>query len=221
MISTIIQKILHGYAVLEKVDSKFNGPLEIREDISGKRTLVAGGLAQSGKEVEKIWKEALNQILNTKYKIQNCLILGLGAGTAAQLVNQKFPLAKITGIEIDPEIIRLGKKYFNLEKTASLHIIVTDAIDWIINLDVTLHREFDLILIDIYKGSQFPKQAESLKFLEKLKQLSADNGIIIFNRLYYYEKDKKSTDIFGDILRRQFNAVKKSKIGWNKFFFVK
>lgn len=217
----IIQKILHGYTVLETVNSKINGPIEIREDIFGKRTMVAGGLAQSGKEVEKIWKIAFSDIEYQISDIRICLILGLGAGTVAKLLTQKYPSIKITSIEIDPGIIQLGFKYFNLKETASLHIIVTDAIDWINNLDVTLHREFDLILIDIYKGDLFPKEAESEKFLKTLKKILSPKGMVIINCLYYHVSDKQQANEFGKKLRAVFNQVEEKEINWNKFFFVR
>jgi len=35
---------------------------------------------------------------------------------AAKIISEKFPNAKITGIEIDPMMVEIGKKYFGLEK---------------------------------------------------------------------------------------------------------
>lgn len=219
----IIQKILHGYAVLETANSKINGQIEMREDILGRRTLVAGGLAQSGKEVKALWSKAMKQCNNrnngNNIAINNCLILGLGAGTVAKLLSQKYPGIKITGIEIDSEIIRLGKKYFGLDKVGNLEIQVADAISIMSNETMKQSNKYDLILVDLYLGNQYPLEAESLKFLKTLKNLSAKNGLIIFNRLYYYDKDKKETDEFRKTLKDIFNQVEEAMIFWNKFYF--
>lgn len=227
----IINKITQGYAVLEFAESKINGPIEIREDVFGKRTMVAGGLAQSGKEVERIWKIAFSDIGYQISDIRTCLVLGLGAGTVAKLLNQKYPKIKITGIEIDPEIIKMGNKYFNLSKIKNLEIKVTDAISEVNNITIKQYKNLDshdvrinnrdLILVDLYLGNQYPEQAEDQNFLKTLKKTLSPKGMVIINRLYYHISDKQQTNEFGKKLRTVFNQVQEKEINWNKFFFVR
>lgn len=139
-LNNILQKFLRGYAVLEEVGSAINGKIEVREDWFGRSDLVVGGISQSGETVEKIWSAGLGEIRNWELGISDCLILGLGAGSAAKLINKNWPRARITGIEIDPEMIRLGKKYFGLGEITNLSIIVGDAFSLITNYQLLITK---------------------------------------------------------------------------------
>lgn len=62
--------------------------------------------------------------------------------------------------------------------------------------------KFDLVIVDLYQGDNFPKKFETEKFLKSLSQ----NKLVIFNRLYYKEK-KKMAEEFGEKLRLVFANV--------------
>ncbi len=212
--STILQKFLKGYAVLEEVESPINGRIQVWEDWFGRKRLVVGGISQSGAPVEKIWREALRPISNFKFPISNCLILGLGAGSAVWVINQYFPEAKITGVEIDSEVIRLGRKFFGLDGISNLKVLEQDAISSINNQQLAINN-FDLILVDMFLGNQIPTAAEDESFLKNLKKSLNKNGVVIFNRLYYGNK-KEKTDKFIKILRNFFEKVEAKKFATNK-----
>lgn len=222
-IKKILQKFFRGYAVLGEAQSPINGKIQVREDLFGKRNLVVGGISQSGNMVEKIWREILKLITNHQSPITNCLILGLGAGTAAKLINKKWPEAKIIGIEIDPEIIRLGKKYFGLDEIENLKLKLDDAI-LIINHKQSLSLRdqssiinCDLILVDLYLGDQVPEGAETDEFLKNIRQCLKSSGLAIFNRLYF-GKHKEKTDKFGEKLKKIFTQIEAKNLSTNKLF---
>ena len=191
-LKVFLEKFFLGGLVLEKISSPLNGEISVREDLFGKRELMIGGVAQSGGLVEKLWQQFF-QVQSTNYKVQNCLILGLGGGTAAKLLSAKFPQAKITGIEIDPKVIELGKKYFGLGEIPNLKIMVGDAINLI---QSTEHRvqSFDLVIVDLYIGQDFPPGAQNEAFLGKVASLVNKGGRVIFNCLYYNRHHQKLAD---------------------------
>ncbi len=213
----ILQKFFRGYAVLEEVYSSINGKIQVLEDIFGKKRLVVGELTQSGEAVEKIWFKAIKQFSNLA--IKQCLILGLGAGSAAKLVSRFYPGAKIVGIEIDPEIIRLGEKYFGLTEISNLEIKISDATN-VIRDRQHVTRKFDMILVDLYLGEQVPASAETDKFLQAVKKILVPDGVAIFNRLYYSEKIEK-TNTFEKKLRKIFPKIEAKKIETNKLFLCR
>ena len=59
--------------------------------------------------------------------IKKILVLGLGAGSIVKVINKYFPKSKITAVEIDPMMVEIGKKHFDLEKARNLEIIIGDA----------------------------------------------------------------------------------------------
>jgi len=209
--------------VLEKVYSPISGEIEVIEEF-GKRRMEIGGLTQSGGIVEKIWKKALMKIRNSKFEIRNCLILGLGAGTAAKMVsNFKFPTSeiRIVGVEIDPEVIRLGKKYFGLGEIRNLKIVIKDAKEYLHRPFNRLTGElFDLILVDLYQGRKIPEDCQSEKFLGSLKRLKEPKGQVIFNRLYSWEERAK-TERFKEKCQQIFDEVRVKRVICNLMVFCR
>ena len=209
------------------------------------RRLVVGGLTQSGGIVKGMWERALREFKiqsfgnaqdeSSKFKVNNMLILGLGAGTAVEVINKKFPDAKIVGVEIDSTIIDVGKKYFQLSETKNLTVIIEDAIRYV---DTFSHpefisgsqkmlkrvqhdsREFDLILVDLYKGFLIEKEIINDTVLQNIASKLSKNGVVIFNVLAARNGDFEASDLL-DKLHRIFNDNFCKRIISNDFLFCK
>ena len=89
-------------------------------------------------------------------------MLGLGGGTIIKLLEKKYPQAKITTLEIDPTMIDIAQKHFDIKNSKNLKIIKADAFKW---LGEKTKQKYDLILVDIFKGNQLPKKISSHIFL--------------------------------------------------------
>lgn len=210
-----LKKLTTG-KVIFKATSPVNGRIQVLEDFYGRR-LVVGGLTQSGGQVGRIWKRAVSQILKSQFLAPRVLILGLGAGTLAELIFQKWPRAKITGIEIDPEIIKVGKKYFGLDKIFGLKTVIADAAEFV---PKKANKErWNLVFVDLYLADQVPFQCETVGFLKDLGEVLAPDGLVFFNRLYYKEH-KEKTEQFLDKLEEIFQTIRKKKTGGNLLIFA-
>lgn len=129
---------------IETVASKFNGQIKVTK-FRGQYSIWTSGFEQSGPiYVEKVWKKGLEKI---NFLPKNILILGLGCGTVVKLISQKWPRARISGVEIDPVMIKLGKKYFGLDNFSQLKIILGDAKKQKLS-------GYDLIICDAYLGAK-------------------------------------------------------------------
>jgi len=181
-----------GTRILEERKSKFNRSIKVVRSLGFGTYIQVNNLTQSGGVVEDIWKETLKNI--KKEKINNVLILGLGGGTIAKLIKKYWPESKITGIEIDPAMVELGTRYLGLGDSKT-KIVIQDAY----NFDSS---GFDLVVVDIYCGSEFPEKFEEEEFLKKLTK----NKLVIFNRLYFGEKRKEAVK-FGNKLEKIFKKV--------------
>ena len=178
-----------GTTVLEERESKYNGRLRVLRTLGMGTYIQAGGLTQSGGIVETIWKSTLKQI---KDNSENILILGLGGGTLAKLLRKKYPKAKITGVEIDPIMIELGKKYLDLDKY-DIDIKIIDAFDFL----KKNKQKYDLVIVDTYLGDKVVEIAGSDPAMAE---------ITIFNRLYFGDK-RPDTVRFGKKLEKIFKKV--------------
>lgn len=196
-----------------KTHSKISGEIKI-EELLGVYTLHVQGLIQSGGIVKGIWKKPIKNVQMLKYSnAQRCLVLGLGGGTVVQLIKVYFPKAKIVGVEIDPEIIKIAKKYFGLGKVSDLEIVNADAFDYV----KKARGVFDLIIVDLYLGNKFPHQAEQSKFLVQIKKLLEPQGVVVINRL---KSKKNNLEFFENKLKNNFSRVNLVKSATNLFFLV-
>lgn len=189
------------FSILEEVESPYNGKIQVVKTLEGTRILV-GGISQSGWLVRNIWDRALKKIRDTFPAVQDILILGLGGGSLAELIQKYWPQAKVIGVDIDPLIVNLGKKYLNLAKVKNLEFIEEDAGKWV----AKQKKKFDLVLVDIYKGEKIPKQFKEEKFIVQVGKLLKPKGVSAFNHLYSYN-DKKDAHLLGEKLRKFFPAI--------------
>ncbi len=196
-----------------KTKSKISGEIIVKEQF-GKCTLYVGDLIQSGGIIKGIWKKAI-QKTKGKLPLSNCLVLGLGGGTVVQLIKARYPEAKIIGIEIDPEIIKIGKEFFGLRKINNLKIVNTDAIKWTNNYQ---GNKFDLIIVDLYVGGKLSPKVESNEFLKNINGLLKKDGKVIFNRLISPSEDLIE---FEKKLREHFSFVETAETHTNLLFFAR
>ncbi|MBI4999402.1 methyltransferase domain-containing protein [Candidatus Gottesmanbacteria bacterium] len=179
---------------------------------------------------EEVWEAGIKFLLQRRAEVARAprvLILGLGGGSLVKLLNkqsfssnQYFPKAKITGVEIDPLMIELGKKYLEMEKIKNLKIVIGDAEKFIEKIATRDGEFFDLIFVDVYCGDQVPKNCETEFFLQNLKKILTQNGMIVFNRLYFKNHIFEAKN-FLDKLKKIFNDLANKKVLTNLLIFAK
>ncbi|MCX6705315.1 MAG: methyltransferase domain-containing protein [Candidatus Woesebacteria bacterium] len=198
---------MFGTKTLEERESKFNGQLKVVRSLGLGTYIQAEGLTQSGGIVEAIWKSTLKKVHHSPITVHHSLILGLGGGTVAKLIRKSWPEAKITGIDIDPIMIELGKKYLNLNEY-KVDIIIADASDLsnLSNLPNWPNSKFDLVIVDLYQGDKYPEKFETENYIQLLRTVLSSGGVIIFNRLYYGDKRPQAVK-FGNKLKKIFSNV--------------
>lgn len=188
---------------IAEFDSKFNGKILVKEAF-GSRFIEVGGLMQSGRIPEKLYTSGIKKLhlLDNANAVSNVLILGLGGGTVIKVLNTHFLQSNLLGVDIDPIIVDVGKKYLELGNAKNLQILIADVFDE----KSPLGKNYDLIIVDLFKGYEIPSQLGSKKFLTALKQKLSQNGRVIFNRLYF-QKYKNEADEFLDKVRQIFQDI--------------
>jgi spermidine synthase len=104
-------------------------------------------------------------------------VIGLAAGTIAKQFTQVFGPIPIDGIELDPEIIRVGRDYFSLDEV-NINVIVGDG-------RYELNRSqarYTIITIDAYKVPYIPWHLTTREFFQEVKgHLDDENGVAAIN----------------------------------------
>ena len=121
------------------------------------------------------------------------------------VVKKYWEDTKIVGVDLDPKIIELGRKYLKLGKS-DVEVHISDASDFLSSVNSKRSAGYDLILVDLYVGRDFPKKFEKDSFIKLVKKALAKDGVAVFNRLYYDEKRKESMK-FGEKLEKYFRKV--------------
>jgi predicted membrane-bound spermidine synthase len=109
--------------------------------------------------------------------IKRVLVLGLGAGSIPVYLNRFLPDATIDGVELDPGVIDVAKKYFGLRETNSFHLIESDA-----RVFLNRHaRPYDLIMVDAFTGSYIPFHLMTKEFYQLVHDRLAPHGVAALN----------------------------------------
>ena len=110
-------------------------------------------------------------------EVKDVLILGNCAGTTMSSLSGFFDL-NILAVEIDPELTKIGKKYFNLELNDKKKVIHQDARVFLRKNN----KKFDMIIIDLYSGSaHVPFHLATVEFFKSVYQSLNDDGILLIN----------------------------------------
>lgn len=113
-------------------------------------------------------------------KMNHILLLGVAGGSVVKtLVDEIEYKEKITGVEIDSEMIQIANQYFNLNQIKQLEVVIDDAFEFVLK---TKDR-YNLIIIDIFEDTHMPNFLFEKFFLDRICTLLKDNGYVLFNTM--------------------------------------
>ena len=104
-------------------------------------------------------------------------ILGNAAGTTARAYGHFFPRAQVDGVEIDPKLEEIGRRYFDMGSNPNLTVHSEDARPW-------LRRSpggYDVIVVDAYRQPYIPFYLATREFFELARDRLAPAGTVIVN----------------------------------------
>jgi spermidine synthase len=120
-------------------------------------------------------------------KFEDVLILGVAGGSVIKtLVNEVKFKGKITGVEIDKDIVEIANNYFKLDEVKNLKLIVDDAFEYVLKTK----EKYDLIIIDIFQDTTMPNFLFEDFFINRINFLLKTEGFILFNTMVINEKDR-------------------------------
>lgn len=197
--SNFLKKYLPSFFPLEKRKTNFQR-LEVnrRDD---HLVLDAPHVNYSYGNLHRVFQHAFNIDELDISTLNEVLILGFGAGSVAHILQKELDCkANITGVEIDPEVIQLANKYFDLQSFNKLSIEIADAFEFV----KTAKSGYDLIVVDLFIDHLIPEKFDSPEFLEQINRLLLPGGKVFYNRMFYSHSDKQRTRLFEDVFRQYF-----------------
>jgi spermidine synthase len=112
---------------------------------------------------------------------KHVLFVGGGGFSGPRYFLARYPDVTVDVVEIDPTVINVAQKYFNITKNPRLNIYNDDARDF---LSKTSNQKYDIIILDAYSKNYVPFHLMTLEFYHLLyNKLSTPNGVIVSNQV--------------------------------------
>ena len=108
---------------------------------------------------------------------KKALVVGLGGGSVPKKWQKEFPALEMDVAEIDPEVVRVAKKYFSFDEGKSVRVHAQDG-----RLFLTRSpQRYDVILLDAYFKDAIPFHLTTKEFFTMANQKLASNGVVVIN----------------------------------------
>lgn len=144
------------------------------------------------------------------------LIIGLGGGVLANTFGELYPAAHITSVEIDPVVAKMARKYFSYDD--SKPNFETHIRDGRVFVKRALKNEkrYDLILLDAFNSDYIPEHMMTKEYLEEVKELAKDDGIIMANTFstsaLFHHESATYHEVFGPMYQINFKDKKTNRV---------
>lgn len=156
--------------------------------------------------LQRILKLGLKTIGFAKIiKMQSVLILGVAGGSVIKtLIDDIGFSGKITGVEIDSEIIEIANRYFKLDKIPQLEIVIDDAFEFVLKTK----DKYDLIIVDIFQDTKMPNFLFETFFINRICFLLKSKGFILFNTMLLNNADNlRNQKLIADFNQKNFSII--------------
>lgn len=189
--------------------------IQVTQQPDGTRQLILN----EGQAVHSIYSPDPNQILTGWYwdyflaapyfhpdmqasNVHRVGIIGLAAGTIAHQFTKVYgPQVQIDGAEIDPDIVAVGHKYFDMNEP-NLHVYTEDGRTFL----STTHQHYDVVAIDVFDQPYIPFQFTTREFFTQVRDHMTDTGTIVLNTAHTTH-DYRLVQAFVNTMKSVFPSV--------------
>ncbi len=143
------------------------------------------------------------------------LFLGVGGGTTLRQLAEVWPEADLTGVELDPAVLAVARRYFGVTEGPHLRLIAEDARRFV----ETDAGQYDLIAVDVFRGRQVPFQCATREFFAAVARRLAPGGVVAMNVLPR-RQDIALVEALAATARSVFGRVMMGQRGRNYFLLA-
>jgi spermidine synthase len=163
-----------------------SGTIFVTDDSNGLRTLrfERGGARQSvvkpgdPDHLEMAYSRVALAGLALCEEPRRILVIGLGGGSLPSFLHRHYPNAAIEGVEIDPDVVEVAKKFFGFREDALMQARVGDGRQFIENIR---QPSYDLIILDAFGAYSVPRPLTTQEFLQAVRRALTPGGVAVGN----------------------------------------
>ncbi|WP_396174590.1 spermidine synthase [Flavobacterium sp.] len=217
----MVQKLISYFIPINvyKKNSAVSQSLEVTWN-NGELVLDSKNTNYSFGSLQRILRKGLKYIGFERIRnFKNILVLGVAAGSVIKtLVDEIKFEGKITGVEIDKEIITIANDFFKLDTIPNLEIIIDDAFEFVLKTK----DKYDLIIIDIFQDTTMPNFLFEDFFINRVNSLLNINGFILFNTMVISKKEEERNHIYKSKFNKNYSLRMYPKVEThNELFTIK
>lgn len=124
------------------------------------------------------YTQAMLATLATQEDGVRVLSVGLGGGTLPNAIRSYFPSAKVTTVELDPQMLQAAKDYMFFEESKNNEVVIQDARYFIRKQQ---KEKYDVVLLDAFDGEYIPEHLTTQEFLQEVKSILKPGGMVLAN----------------------------------------
>ncbi len=176
-----------------KKNSSISKTLEVTWN-NGQLVLDSQNTNYSYGSLQRILRKGLKYIgFERIQKFESILVLGVAAGSVIKtLVEDVKFTGEITGVEIDEQVIKIAKEYFQLDAIPQLELVIDDAFEFVLKTKKT----YDLIIIDIFQDTMMPNFLFEDFFINRVNNILNVNGFILFNTMVITQAQEERNEVY-------------------------
>jgi spermidine synthase len=150
--------------------------VRIGED-EGRTALLVDGVVQSISPDDGVANGGYWAAMLPTSPPRRALILGLGGGTLARLLQMRWGVGlRLVGVDDDPAVIETARSVGWLP-LPGLELVIEDAFSYVWHCA----ERFDYIALDLYRGERLVRQELSKPFLRRVRDLLEPSGRVAIN----------------------------------------
>jgi len=108
---------------------------------------------------------------------ERMLVLGNAGGTIGRAYGRFYPRVQIDGVEIDPKLNQVARRFFGAGDNPRMRLIAADGRPW---LELT-KRRYDVIVVDAYRQPYVPFYLATSEFFRLARDHLRPGGAIALN----------------------------------------
>ena len=133
--------------------------------------------------------------------VSSLCLIGLAGGTMARQYTAVYGALPIDGVEIDPEVVDVGRRFFGLN-LANLRIFIEDGRFYL----ARSRSRYDVVIVDAYRPPYIPFQLTTAEFFHAVRERLTDDGVVAVN-VARTEGDFALVDAIGATLKAVYPSV--------------
>lgn len=109
--------------------------------------------------------------------LDRILVIGAAGYSMPKRYLAEYPNVTVDVVEIDPQVSRAGKKYFNVSESPRLNTINADARQYLQNTN----RSYDAIVLDAFQKNNVPFHLTTIEFMHLVNDRLDSDGVLVEN----------------------------------------